>query len=106
MAHLYADEDIPRPLVEHLRQLGHDVLTAVEAGQGNQSVKDSNILSHAANLRRVVITHNRKDFKRLHALTASHMGIIHCTRDDANPRALAERIHSALEASGDLAGQL
>jgi len=32
MAHLYADEDVPRPLVEHLRALGHDVLTALEAG--------------------------------------------------------------------------
>jgi hypothetical protein len=27
MARLYADEDFPRPVVEELRRLGHDVLT-------------------------------------------------------------------------------
>jgi len=31
MARLYADEDFPFPVVEKLRQLGHDVLTTPEA---------------------------------------------------------------------------
>jgi Domain of unknown function (DUF5615) len=35
MAELYADEDFPFPVVERLRQLGHDVLTALEAGKAN-----------------------------------------------------------------------
>jgi hypothetical protein len=30
---LYADEDFPFPVVEQLRQLGHDVLTAQEDGR-------------------------------------------------------------------------
>lgn len=29
---LYADEDFPHPVVEELRRLGHDVLTAQEDG--------------------------------------------------------------------------
>jgi hypothetical protein len=41
MARLYADEDFPFPVVERLRQLGHDVLTAFEAGQANQGIGDA-----------------------------------------------------------------
>jgi hypothetical protein len=69
MARLYADEDVPRPLVEHLRAMGHDVLTALEAGQANRQVQDPSVLAQATTLGRVVVTHNRKDFKRLHATT-------------------------------------
>jgi len=41
MARLYADEDFPFPVVERLRQLGHDVRTALEAGQANQAIADA-----------------------------------------------------------------
>ncbi len=105
MARLYADEDIPRPLVEHLRSLGHDILTALEAGQANQSVKDSNVLTHAISLGRAVLTHNRKDFKRLHQAMPEHAGIVSCTRDDTDPEGLAARIDGALAANANLAGK-
>jgi hypothetical protein len=105
MARLYADEDVPRPLVERLRALGHDVVTAVEAGQANQSIKDVDVLAQATLLGRAVLTHNRKDFKRLHAQVPGHAGIVSCTRDDPNPDALAARIDVALAARSDLAGQ-
>jgi hypothetical protein len=105
MARLYADEDVPRPLVEHLRALGHNVLTALEDGQANQSVQDPSVLARATGLGRVVVTHNRKDFKRLHAATPGHAGIVSCTRDDAAPAALAARIDAALAADPDLTGQ-
>jgi hypothetical protein len=105
MARLYADEDVPRPLVEHLRALGHDVLTALEAGQANRSVKDPNVLAYATSLGRAVLTHNRKDYKRLHVTTPGHAGIVSCTRDDADPGALAARIDGVLAAHPDLAGQ-
>jgi hypothetical protein len=105
MADLYADEDVPRPLVEHLRALGHDVLTALEDRQANQSIPDSDVLARATSLGRPVLTHNRKDFKRLHAATSAHAGIVSCTRDDANPEALAARIDGALAANPDIAGQ-
>jgi hypothetical protein len=32
VAHLYANENFPLPVVEALRRLGHDVLTSREAG--------------------------------------------------------------------------
>jgi hypothetical protein len=105
MARLYADEDVPRPLVERLRTLGHDLLTALEAGQANQSVPDSDVLDQATSLGRAVLTHNRKDFKRLHAVRPGHAGIVSCTRDDADPEALATRIDGALAANPNLAGQ-
>jgi predicted nuclease of predicted toxin-antitoxin system len=105
MARLYADEDVPRPLVEQLRALGHDVLTALEAGQANQSVQDANVLAQATSLGRAVLTHNRKDFKRLHLTIPGHAGIVRCTRDDADPAAPAARIDSALAATPALAGQ-
>jgi hypothetical protein len=105
MARLYADEDVPRPLVEQLRALGLDVLTASEAGQANKSIPDPNVLAEATSLGRAVLTHNRKDFKRLHTATPGHAGIVSCTRDDANPAALAARIDAALAANPDLTGQ-
>ena len=105
MARLYADEDVPRPLVEHLRTLGHDVLTALEDGQANQSVPDAGVLARATSLGRAVLTHNRKDFKRLHAATPGHAGIVSCTRDDADPGGLATRIDNELVANPDLGGR-
>jgi hypothetical protein len=105
MARLYADEDIPLPLVERLRALGHDVLTAMEEGQTNRQVPDSDILAHAMNQGRAVLTHNRKDFKRLHYATPGHSGIISCTRDDSDPNGLAARIDAVLAANPNLAGR-
>jgi hypothetical protein len=32
MARLYADEDFNYPVIQRLRQLGHDILTAHKAG--------------------------------------------------------------------------
>lgn len=37
MALLYADENFSYPVVKHLRLLGHDVLTAQEAGQAHSA---------------------------------------------------------------------
>jgi hypothetical protein len=105
MARRYADEDVPRPLVDRLRALGHDVLTVLEDGQANQSVPDADLLARATSLGRDVLTHNRKDFKRLHVASAGHAGIVSCTRDDADPEALAARIDAALAANRDLAGR-
>jgi hypothetical protein len=66
MARLYADEDFPLPVVEALRQLGHDVLTVQEAGRANQGIGDGQVLADATADGRAVLTHNHPDFKRLH----------------------------------------
>ena len=61
---LYADEDFPFPVVEELRRLGHDVMTAQE--DGRTATADADILDHAHALGRAVLTYNRRHFERLH----------------------------------------
>lgn len=107
MASLYSNENFPKRVVEELRRLGHDVLTSYEAGRANQRVPDDQVLEYAIARNRAVLTLNRVDFIRLHKETpGTHAGIIVCTRDDADPSALAARIHAALIVHPDLSGQL
>lgn len=92
---LYADEDFPHPVVEELRRLGHDVVTAQEDGLA--ATPDSGILARANSLGRAVLTHNRGHFERLHRQGASHSGILSATQDPDNHASLAGRIHTALD---------
>jgi hypothetical protein len=102
MARFYADEDFPGPVVEKLRDLGHDVLTVQEAGR--QGGGDDKVLADATADNRAVLTHNRRHFKRLHK-NHRHAGIVACTRDDDDMPGLAQRIHDAVSATPDLADQ-
>ena len=56
MARLYADENVPLPVVERLRALGHDVLTIFEDGKGNQRYPDALVLRDAAESSRTLVT--------------------------------------------------
>ena len=47
---LYADENFPLRVVEELRRLGQDVITALEDGKANQSITDQELLSRAPSL--------------------------------------------------------
>jgi uncharacterized protein DUF5615 len=76
---LYADENFPLRVIEELRRLGIDVLTAFEDGRANQSLTDHAILTRATELKRAIL--NRRDFKRLHLQIPDHAGIIICTED-------------------------
>jgi hypothetical protein len=105
MHRLYADEDFPLPVVAALRDLGHDVVTAQEAGRGNQGVGDADVLADATALGRAVLTHNRLHYRRLHKYRQPHGGVISCTRDDDDFPALAQRIHDAIVPLPDLANQ-
>lgn len=105
MAQLYVDEDFPHPVVEHLRLLGHDVLTALEDGRAGQGVSDIDVLDRATALGRAVLTHNRADFRKLHLTNPTHAGIVSATRD-ADSAALAARIDAAIAPLSTLAGQL
>ncbi len=60
---LYADEDFAFPVVEELRRLGHDVVTAQE--DGRRATSDPDILARAHFLSRALLTYNRSDFERL-----------------------------------------
>jgi hypothetical protein len=91
---LYADEDFPLAVVEELRRLGHDVLTAQE--DNRRKMPDSDILDRAHALRRAVLTHNRRHFVRLDRQGLPHSGILSATQDPHNHIALAARIDAAL----------
>jgi hypothetical protein len=91
---LYADENFTYPVVEKLRQLGHDVLTAQE--DGNVSTPDPDILARAHQLGRVVLTHNRRHFERLHRQGMDHSGIVSVKNDPGNDGPVAGRVDTAL----------
>ena len=64
MARLLADEDFSLRVVEELRRLGHDVLTAREAGLANQKTADPLIIVAATRDGRSVLTFIRRHFGR------------------------------------------
>lgn len=105
MSRLYANENFPLSAVEDLRQLGHDVLTSLEAGRAGQAIPDEDVLEFATSADRAVLTFNRRDFIRLHAIMPAHAGVVVCTVD-ADSVALAERIDRALAGLPNLRGQL
>ena len=105
MGSLYADEQFPYKVVEHLRNFGHDVLTVQEAGNANLKIPDDRVLEFAGSNERAILTLNRKDFKRLHRLYPDHAGIIICT-DDGDRLALAGRIDAAILQEQTLQGKL
>jgi predicted nuclease of predicted toxin-antitoxin system len=104
-ARLYSNENFPLPVVSALRELGHDVLTSLDAGKANDAIPDDEVLRFASASQRVVLTHNRQDFIRLHRHHPDHAGIIVCTADADFP-ALAARIHAHLQTVESLHGQL
>lgn len=105
MARLYANENVPLPVVEELRRLGHDVVTIQEAGKAGQSLPDEAVLQSARTDDRAVLTLNRKHFVRLHGKIPEHAGIIVCTVD-LDFVSLARRIHAAIQARPQLCGRL
>jgi hypothetical protein len=105
VAALYADEHVPRLVVEALRLLGHDVLTSQDDGRANQGVPDPDVLARATLLGRAVLTNNRRHFHTLHRAAPVHAGIVTYTYDP-DPVALAGRIHAAISSLAALAGQL
>lgn len=105
MARLYSNENFPIPVVEVLRELGHDILTIQESGRGNEAVSDEDVLALAISEERAVLTLNRRDFIRLHNERPDHAGIIVCTVDP-DFAAQAQRIHAGIEQTPDLRGQL
>ena len=104
MARLLADEDFPRPVSLHLRSLGHDVELAVETGLANRGTEDVDLLAYACGKQQILLTHNRKHFRRLHA-AETHTGIFICTRKMGFLE-LAEAIHACLIAEFDCANRM
>lgn len=105
-ARLYTNENFHQGVVERLRSLGHDVLTTLEAGRANQRIPDEEVVAFAIRDSRVVVTFNRRDFRRLYSsLEGVHSGIIVCTMD-SDLDALAKRIDDTIGANAPLQGTL
>jgi hypothetical protein len=105
VARLYANENFPYPVVEHLRQLGHDVLTTQQVDQAGEGIPDPAVLAFAIAESRAVLTINRRDFLRLHRASQAHCGIIVCTVDEQFLRQ-ANSIHDAIKNASSLDGKL
>ncbi len=103
--HFYSNENFDLQVVMHLRELGHDVLTAFEAGNANQRIPDDQVLYFASIEKRALLTFNRKDFFKLHKSGMQHSGIIACTYD-ANYQGLAMRIHESVQGMDSLENQV
>ena len=96
MARFYTNENFPLQVVRRLRALSHDVLTSLEAGQANRRIPDEEVLAFATSQGRVLLTQNRRDFRRLHnARIIAHAGIVLCTAD-ADFEGQAHRIDEAV----------
>lgn len=105
IARLYANENFPLPVVIALHELGHGVLTSSDAGRANDAIPDEEVLRFTIGSGRAVITHNRRDFLRLHGRNPDHEGIVVCT-DNPDFPALAAKVHARLHAMESLKGQL
>jgi hypothetical protein len=105
VAAFYADENFPLPVVLALRRLGHDVVTAFEAGQANLGIPDDAVLEYAAQAERVLLTLNRWDFVALHNRVRDHAGIVVCTQDE-DPGRQAAGIDAAVRGCDALPGVL
>lgn len=105
MASFYTNENFPIKVAQYLREMGHDVLTSHEAGKANQRIPDDEVLAFAADMGRILLTLNRRDFIELHTQSNQHAGIVVCTQ---NPNLLqqAEQIHKAVTEFGVMNGIL
>lgn len=100
MARLYSNENFPLPVVEELRNFGHDVLTIQETGKAGQAMSDEDVLEFANDKQRILLTLNRRHFLRLHNKRQPHAGILACTFDP-DFSAFAKRIDDAIQAEDD-----
>lgn len=105
MARFYSNENFPLPVADELRNLGHNVLTIQQTGHSGQSLPDETVLAFARAEERILLTLNRRHFIRLHQSVTEHAGIVACTLD-LDFKALAKRIHEAVEAEKDMRGKL
>ena len=88
-----------------LRELGHEVLTALDAGNANRRIADEAVIDCAVSGNRAVLTINRKHFIALHHQMPDHCGIVVCSLD-ADFAGQANRIHQAISQHADLTSML
>jgi uncharacterized protein with PIN domain len=104
MIKLYADEDFNNLAVKELRKMGYDIKTSQEAGTARQWLDDKSQLAYAVSQGCAILTHNHKDFYKLHKEN-EHSGIISCTHN-TNYKQLAQRIDEQIRNVPHLHNQL
>jgi hypothetical protein len=106
MARFYTNENYPFQVVTELRRLGHDVITSLDAGKANSAVPDAEVLAFSVAQGRILLTHNRRHFLRLHRhRTADPAGIVVCTFDP-DFCGHAQRIDAAVAIEGEMTNKL
>jgi len=75
------------------------------AGNANRAAADEEVLAFALAQNRILLTHNRRHFVRLHREFPNQAGIIVCTFDP-NFGVQAQRINKAVEKEPDMTGKL
>jgi predicted nuclease of predicted toxin-antitoxin system len=106
VARFYSNENIALQVVMELRRLGHDVLTSHQAGKANAAAPDPEVLAFATAESRILLSHNRRHFIKLHQRrTESHAGIVLCTFDPDFAEQ-ARRIQESIAAVPQMEDQL
>jgi predicted nuclease of predicted toxin-antitoxin system len=91
---LVADESVDRPIVERLRQDGHDTLYVAELGPG---MKDEHVLQEA-NTRNALLLTEDKDFGELvYRLGRVHAGVVLIRLAGLPPPSKAETVAIVLQ---------
>lgn len=111
MANLYVDEDLAN-LAPQLRQSGHNVRLAVEAGAG---LTDAWHLQQASVENRILVTFNDRDYRFLHrvlttlwvfqAFRGRHAGILTSTRQ-LEATAWLPALNDVLARESELGGRM
>jgi predicted nuclease of predicted toxin-antitoxin system len=79
VARILGDENVSYTVLNRLRSLGHDIVSARE--EGLSSLSDDQVYAHALVTGLCILTHDRVDYKRLHfRRTCPHFGIIICSQ--------------------------
>lgn len=82
------------------------VITSLDAGKANSAVPDAEVLAFAVAEGRILLTHNRRHFLRLHRRrNEDHAGIVLCTFDPDFCRQ-AQRIHAAVSSDPEMTNKL
>ena len=105
MARFYTNENMPLPVAEELRNLGHDVLTVAESGNGGTAFPDHAVIDFAISQNRILVTLNRRHFIKLHMENSSHSGIVVCSFDP-DFKGQARKIHDIVSTQESMQGQL
>jgi hypothetical protein len=106
MARLVAQDNFPLPVIEELRQFGHDIVTVPADGVSRDALAANAALPRSPDARRRVwLTLDPDQSAGAHRAAPNHSGIV-AVRPGKTYAGLAQRIHDALKAHARISRQL